>query len=197
MRDGPKYCNQGVATLDARQRPVIATCALACVSVDHAELETITHRANQKCHMCSRKPCSNSVPGCMPDDIIYSGEEVKKQILNLRKIYMDADTGYIKNREIGRAEQACKEAGFRVTILHSSASPLTFAPNFDVSTMVRFNCEPYDFAKFLKNVSERERIMFITHLKPLQPKTAITDDLCHIFMCVLWCVAMVFFFNQR
>jgi hypothetical protein len=23
----------------------------------------------------------------------------------------------------------------------------------------------------------RERIMFITHLKPLQPKTAITDDL--------------------
>jgi hypothetical protein len=24
---------------------------------------------------------------------------------------------------------------------------------------------------------ERERIMFITHLKPLQPKTAITDDL--------------------
>ncbi len=26
-------------------------------------------------------------------------------------------------------------------------------------------------------VSNRERIMFITHLKPLQPKTAITDDL--------------------
>ncbi len=26
---------------------------------------------------------------------------------------------------------------------------------------------------------EKERIMFITHLKPLQPKTAITDDFIH------------------
>jgi hypothetical protein len=27
---------------------------------------------------------------------------------------------------------------------------------------------------------QRERIMFITHLKPLQPKTAITDDLVNL-----------------
>jgi hypothetical protein len=34
------------------------------------------------------------------------------------------------------------------------------------------------FLVFLPGEREREeRIMFITHLKPLQPKTAITDDL--------------------
>jgi hypothetical protein len=140
MRDAPKYCNQGVATLDARQRPVIASCALCCISVDHAELETITHRAPQKCHMCSRKTDCNAVPGWMHEDEMYSGDGVKEQIMQLRREFTDPETGYIKKRHIGRAEEACKAAGFRVSILHESASPITFAPHVDVSLMVCKMC---------------------------------------------------------
>jgi hypothetical protein len=38
---------------------------------------------------------------------------------------------------------------------------------------------------------ERERIIFTTHLKPLQPRTAITDDLHDLYklnLCVILCV---------
>ncbi len=43
---------------------------------------------------------------------------------------------------------------------------------------------PYIQSRWRERERERERIIFITHLKPLQPKTTITDDLSldlHVF----------------